>query len=390
MRKVAMKILATIVVFCVSLSFPQNFLDGTMMNPDQPKRDAIALTPIVSDKVVGEDYQLGPGDFLGITIEEYWLSVQVSLDGYIHLEKVDPINVKGLSLGEVKTRIKEKLAKHYNPDQIQVSLLQRKSMKLQLMGAFKSQGLFNFQEGFHANFIRVLSGYKETADIPNTLIIRANGDTLIYDPSEANYTGDLSKNPKIQFGDIIYATHVDYSKPLVYLKINNAYLPVPKREGWTIKRYLFAFTDNNNALGLKSYNIKRNDEIISISISEYDEFVLEEGDYLDLEIGEEMILVGGVINQAGKYGYKKSYRPIEYVAQAGLSLMSQDPQELKVLRKNGQWEWVDPIEGKVFPGDFIQVEKKEIEQAKDYAAITAVLLNVIMSSLVVYLTAQSL
>lgn len=337
------------------------------------------------------NYIVGPGDLLGVTVEDTYLQVQVSFDNKIHFENIAPMEVKGLTLGETERLIKQNLKVQFDENSIGLSVINKKDVYISVYGAVHARGHFSIQDGANVSQVFLMAGdFNESADIPGSQLMRLSGDTLSIDPSAKFYNNDLSQNPSVELGDIIYVPFVDLGKPLVYLREKDRFRPATYRDGWTIKRYLYGYQLHRWTDGLEAYQVKRGDSTIVVPLSEYDTFVLESGDRLESIEVEQVVLVGGVINKAGKISYQKHLTPIEYVSQAGINAISQHPDQFKVLRRSGYWEWIDPHSGVLYPGDFIQIEKNQVESAKDYSTITATFLNVITSSLAIYLAAKGL
>lgn len=356
------------------------------------QRDGHAMRSSKVIKAVDSTYILGPGDYLGISFEKHWLTVQVSLDAKVHIENFSTIDVNQKSLGQVTQEIIETLSSEYDREKISVSLVHKKEVFITVLGAVQTSGHFLIYEGYLASQAFLYAGkFNEAADIPGAILIRANGDTVSVDPSLKYYHNDIKKyNPELKMGDVFYVPFIDLTQPLVYIKDRTKYRPVTFREGWTIKRYLYGYNLQRWIDGLEAFQVEREGKTIHVPFEESDSFVLLAGDRINNIEVEQVVLVGGVVNTAGKIPYEKHMTPIEYVSRAGINFVSQEPDTFKVLRKEGKWEWLDPHTGVLYPGDFILIEKNRVEQAKDFSTITSVFLNVITSSLVIYLTAKGL
>ena len=80
-------------------------------------RSMIALEPASSEVPVDSSYQLGPGDFLDLMLEDNYLSVQVAPDGSIGIEECGVVFVGGKPLSEAREMILDLAAKRYKRDQ---------------------------------------------------------------------------------------------------------------------------------------------------------------------------------------------------------------------------------------------------------------------------------
>lgn len=354
-------------------------------------RNASTMPKITALAPIDTSYELGPGDYLGISFEGNWLTVQVSANSMIQIDKIPPINCEKKTLGEVTQEIVSALGQHYEAETITVSIVQPKTVMITILGAVASTGHFTIQDGHKVSQAFLMAkSFLDAADIPGAQLIRRSGDTLNVDPSQMDYSNDLSFNVELKMGDVLYVPYIDLAKPLVFIKDKDRFNPVIHREGWTIKRYLYGYQLHKWTDGLESYVVHRDGKTIDVELKDFDTFVPQPGDRIEPIEVEQVVLVGGVVNIAGKVPYKKNLIPLEYVSAAGINMISQEPDKFKVLRRSGHWEWVDPIEGVIYPGDFIHIEKNKVELAKDYSTITSFFLNVIISSLAIYLSAKGL
>src|SRR5699024_10454576 len=102
-----------------------------------------------------EDYQLGAGDQLIIDIygaAQRTYTLQVSPDGMVHINKLGPVYVNGLTIAQAKRRLKKRFAQIYsglNPNGehqqntfMQLSLGQVRSIKVTVIGEAKHPGSY--------------------------------------------------------------------------------------------------------------------------------------------------------------------------------------------------------------------------------------------------------
>ncbi|HSQ42901.1 MAG TPA: hypothetical protein VLM37_11530, partial [Fibrobacteraceae bacterium] len=78
------------------------------------------------------------------------------------------------------------------------------------------------------------------------------------------------------------------------------------------------------------------------------------------------------------------YHPRDYISQAGLSPVSAVQGRLHVIHRDGTDDWIDPDQGKILPGDYIDVRKTTYEDFKDVALFVAALVGTVAAVITAY------
>ncbi|RMH68856.1 MAG: hypothetical protein D6675_14580 [Gemmatimonadetes bacterium] len=178
-----------------------------------------------------EQYIVGPGDIFAINI---WsmvnesLTLPVSPEGYLIIPTVGEIKVAGKSLADVKTDVRLALREVYLNADITVSLTQLRRFRVTVTGAVMIPGTYvvtamdRVSEAIQAagGFYEIpedpakKSQYKPLIHVQNPSLrnIHLRHADQSSDPVDLfayQETGDLSGNPYLADGDVIYVPYVD-------------------------------------------------------------------------------------------------------------------------------------------------------------------------------------
>lgn len=198
-------------------------------------------------------YRVGPGDVLDITVpsivnipgasvvpsavREPDRGYTVAPDNTIYLPYVGPITIGGLTIREVQDKVVKELSRYIKVPQVTVSVTQFRSQKvlvagqvpkpgylpvtdipLTLIGALTAGGSTPVLRGDMAprplGNANLQTTQIESADYYRVQLTRKSG-AQTYDVYELLRSGDLSRDPLLQDGDVVYVPPVQRS--FVYL-----------------------------------------------------------------------------------------------------------------------------------------------------------------------------
>jgi polysaccharide export outer membrane protein len=169
----------------------------------------IVLIFILPTEVVfSQDYRVGEGDVLKITVYEHndlTTVARVSGKGTIMFPLIGEVKVEGLTTIEIAKRISELLADGYIVDpQVSVFIQEYRSKKATIMGEVERPGLYELRG--ETTFLELLSKAGGlTRDASSKAIVkRKNGDIVSIDLKRLIEDGDTSLNITITEGDNIY------------------------------------------------------------------------------------------------------------------------------------------------------------------------------------------
>ena len=275
----------------------KSFLDNENLNLKKP-------TIILEKALDPEKYIIGSGDVFGIninTMEKMFFSSTVGPAGDLLIPGVGSITISGASLTKSIKMINEKISKTYKNADVDVSLVDLKSFKVQIYGAVINPGFAEIQATTRLDeAIDNLGGLHRYAEEDNISIISKND--IEYKISLKDYLneGDLKNNPQLREGDIIkipfqssrieeLKKNVTFKKvPVLVTGFVNLPGPINYFPGYSVKDYI-GMAGGVSDLGnvRKVYLIR--DDIKSISSN--NEIVIP-GDHIIVPEGTFSVLFG--------------------------------------------------------------------------------------------------
>lgn len=163
------------------------------------------------------EYRIGPGDELririwtGIEAKEYDVTVQA--DGSVFLPFVGLANLVAgeRSALELRDQIVERLSSSYREPAAEVVVEERVARTVTLLGEIRTTLRVDSGPGRYplpgrirlVDFVTEHGGVTPNADLNKTQLIR-DGETKVYDLSAAVFRSDMSQNPVMDDGDLVY------------------------------------------------------------------------------------------------------------------------------------------------------------------------------------------
>jgi polysaccharide export outer membrane protein len=181
------------------------------------------------------EYRIGTGDELririwtGVEAKEYVVIVQADGSIFLPFVGIASIQVSGLSALQLRDEIVDRLRVSYRQPAAEVVILERVARVVTLLGEIRSTQRVGTGPGRYAlpgrirlvDFITAHGGVSEQADINKTQLIR-NGQSHVYNLSDAIFSSDVSQNPVLDDGDLVYVPSLSRSsrKFLVFGEVN--------------------------------------------------------------------------------------------------------------------------------------------------------------------------
>lgn len=162
--------------------------------------------------VNADDYQLGEGDLLHISVfdhAELALDARISQSGNISYPLIGQIKVGGLSTHDAEQLIATKLSEGGFIRQPQVSILvgDFQSQKASVIGQVSKPGQFPLiGKQKVLDLIAMAGGVLPDLAADQATLISANGNVRIIDLRRL-FDGDLSMNPEMRSGDVLSVPH---------------------------------------------------------------------------------------------------------------------------------------------------------------------------------------
>lgn len=159
-----------------------------------------------------QDYQLGPGDIMDVSVwrrpEISRTSIVVAPDGVISLPKVGVINVNGLTIIDITTKVTKILSESYENPQVNVIVRQFHNNKAFVLGRVSEPGVVNFPgNGTLLEALALAGGLphigKDTF-LTKCAIIRGKETVIWIDLRDLLDNGNMSLNARIVNNDVIF------------------------------------------------------------------------------------------------------------------------------------------------------------------------------------------
>ena len=275
----------------------KSFLDNENLNLNKP-------TIILEKSLNPGKYIIGSGDVFGIninTMEKMFFSATVGPAGDLLIPGVGSITVSGVSLKKSISMINDKISKTYKNADVDVSLVDLKSFKVQIYGAVINPGFAEIQATTRLDeAIENLGGLHRYADEDKITIISKNNIDHTISLREYLNEGDLKNNPQINEGDIIkipfqssrikeLKKNVTFKKvPVLVTGFVNLPGPINYFPGYSVKDYIGMAGGVSDLGNIRKVYLIRDD---IKSISSNNEIVIP-GDHIIVPEGTFSVLFG--------------------------------------------------------------------------------------------------
>jgi protein involved in polysaccharide export with SLBB domain len=334
-------------------------------------------------------YILGPGDELGISIimgENLTLPTKVTPTGDLFIPSVGLVNVSGQTLDEARKKIKAFIIENAFPNaKVSIALLNIRKFQIQVVGAVNSSGFIEISALDRLDKIIFASeGFHPLAKEFDISINRGNGEKEKINFLNFLREGDLKSNPTFLEGDIIHVPFGDPYLNSVSLRghIDNAgYDIIEKNESLLsfLNRSIYLIDETNLMSIIVTRNENGIDKIYNVNPREFSNFILSNGDIIDIP-RDDGIMVNGFVQNPGAYAYVPGYSAYNYISMAGGNTKDGSINKIKIIHSNGSSSRnANTI---LKRGDVIIVERSTINTLAGNMSI----LQIVASLLTIYMT----
>ena len=174
-------------------------------------KDESPVSDEVSEGVMITEFILGPGDKIEIMVyrhDDLKLTVQIDPSGKITYPLIGDIQAAGLSIFQLRDRIRDSLSEYIINPQVSVTVVSVQSQKVIVLGEVKNPGLFALEGPMNAlEAISRAGGFGSDAKQNSVLLIRGGmekPDLIKLNLKDALYGNDLTQNVYLQNRDILY------------------------------------------------------------------------------------------------------------------------------------------------------------------------------------------
>jgi polysaccharide export outer membrane protein len=160
--------------------------------------------------VLAEDYRLGPGDVLDISVwghDDLQLkSIAVRPDGKIAFPLAGELSATGKTLAEFSVELSRALSEYIRNPQVTVNLIKLRTVRIFVLGEVNRPGMYEIEKSHNLlDAIGMAGGHTKYARRKTVYVVhKATGKV-----DEVNYSnlikkGDLSQNITLYEGDVVY------------------------------------------------------------------------------------------------------------------------------------------------------------------------------------------
>lgn len=162
----------------------------------------------IQGAAVPDDYIIGPGDQLNVRIwgpMDFSSTLEVDRNGNIFLPRVGQVVVAGLRYSQLSQRIKESLSRMFKNFEATASIAELRSIQVYVVGYAKQPGVYTVSSLSTLVNAIFSSGGPSTSGSMRNIELRRGGNVITkFDMYDLLTRGDISKDVKLQPGDVIF------------------------------------------------------------------------------------------------------------------------------------------------------------------------------------------
>lgn len=349
----------------------------------QKMMEAAVLEKAIDPKT----YVVGPGDIFTFNIWgalEIQQPIAITPEGLLPVPSVGEINVKELTLSELKENVLEKAKPFYEQSNISITLTTLRSFRVHVVGEVEYPGTYlaNPTERI-SDMITEAGGTTDWANKTGIELRQLNGDTLNFNFSNFESKGDIESDYFVHGGDVVFVPPIDLTSEKVFVegdfKVGGLYQIL---ENETVHAFLLrvnAFNKNTNPLDVAL--LRKTDTDIQM-IKPYfegnpDEEVLKNGDHL--LVPSAYVYVKGCVQFPGTYPFVSSYTAKDYAGMAGGNLYSGNIKRVKVYNASSGKTKKGP-NAPVSPGDTVDMPKSWNEELRNWGPILSAIASSVLAA----------
>jgi protein involved in polysaccharide export with SLBB domain len=254
-------------------------------------------------------------------------------------------------------------------------------MTVSVLGAVQAPGRATVEQQTRLSGVITLGGgFVGMADKKNIKVIRGN-DTLTVNYNEYESEGKGEVNLMLEGGDVIFVPYIK-SDATISVETVAANVTVPYVEGRTLGEYLDK-TPGAMDLKAKWVKIKKPSGTVDVyELTKARDLRLEPQSHIELWNKDPYIYVGGAVAAVGKALYTPGLHAIDYIGASGVTIITGSFRRVSRIR-NGKCESIDPYNGEIQPGDYIEIPRSIYESVKDVTLFLASLLSVVATAIII-------
>jgi len=333
-------------------TFGKRFLLEQEVNKEPAKEDLIPQKIseqkfVLEEAINPEEYILGPGDKLGISISTdkvagFELIISPTED--ILIPGVGLITLHNLTLAQARDKIVNYVHENaYQNAKVGVVLINIRRFKVQIVGAVNKPGFYEITPVTRLDdVIEQAEGFHQLAR--ESAILIKHGDGSATQVNFLNYirSGELSQNPTLIEGDRVLIPFANIKTEGIVIRgsiTGSGYDIIEKDE--TLESFLRRRAKFSEDADLESVKITRNingvEKYITVYPEDFAETILKPGDQIDI-LSERGVSVIGFVQAPGGYRYFPGYSASDYISLAGGNTVEGDAGRAVVRHLDGSKE----------------------------------------------------
>jgi len=285
-------------------------------------KNSAQLAGSVDNQPVGENYVLGPGDSIALTI---WGAINihheltVDRNGEIVIPRVGVVKIWGLSYDKAKEAIEKSVSRYFKNFELHVTLGKLRTIQVFVLGEVESPG--NYPVASLATVVNALSaagGPTKNGSLRTIKVIRSGKTVEEIDLYEMLLSGNRSKDIRLQNGDTIFVPVIgpvvavagEAKRPAIYeTKGKQTLADVLQMaggitaSGYTGRIQIERFSGNNSriALDYEPKDGKLESSAVNVEIFDRDMVKI----FVVQETVRQIISLKGNVARPGEYQFRK-------------------------------------------------------------------------------------
>lgn len=294
-------------------------------------KNSAQLVGTMDNLPVGEDYTIGPGDVLSISI---WGAINarheltVDRNGEISIPKVGAVKVWGVSYSQVKTVINKAISHYYKNFETNITLGKLRAIQVFVVGEVEFPGSYPISSlATVVNALSAAGGPTKNGSLRSIKVSRNGKPVETIDLYDILLHGDRSHDTRLQNGDTLFVPVIgpivavagEVKRPAIYEISGKATLPevISMAGGVTARGFMSRIQverfSRNSSKVIVDYTIK--DGIITSTSADNE---IHDRDMIKVfpvqEAFKQVVSLKGNVVRPGEYQFRKGMRVLDVIS----------------------------------------------------------------------------
>jgi protein involved in polysaccharide export with SLBB domain len=297
---------------------------------------------------VPRDYVLGPGDSLKVQLygnENYELDLVVNRDGTINFPKIGPLVVAGLTFGELKDEIEQRVDEQLIGTQAAVTMGELRSIRVFVVGDVKRPGAYTMSSLARiTNALFYAGGITKIGSLREVQLKRSGKLLKRLDLYELLLNGNSQNDAQLRSDDVVFIPPAkkmvgidgEIKRPAIYeLRSENTIAKLIDLAGGKLP------TADSTMVQLMRVNERGSRSIETLNLLEPEgrQMLLQAGDFITLmpvlDELEDAVFLGGHTTRPGSYEWTPGMTLIDLIPADNYLLPKADLSYVLVRREMG-------------------------------------------------------